>query len=332
MKDLPKLVEVLRSVAKADPSILVEINNETGEHLISGMGELHLDITEYRIVNDHKIEIKASPPIVVYREAVKKPAGPFEGKSPNKHNKFYFEVEPLEEAVLNAIREGEINVEGKIKDPKALQKQLTDLGMSKDEAKGVVSFKNNNMFVDTTKGIQYLHETMELCKQAFDEAMTIGPLANEKVSGVKVRLVDAKLHEDTIHRGPAQVIPAVRSGIYGAMCMATRTLLEPVQKVFINVPQDYMGDAVREIQSRRGVIVDMSQENINAIVQATTPVAEMFGFASAIRGATQGRALWSTENSGFVPVPNELQDKIVSEIRTRKGLKPEPYDAAYYAG
>ena len=332
MKDLPKLVEVLRTVAKADPSLNVQINQETGENLLSGMGELHLEITIYRIVNEHKVDIKTSPPIVVYRECVKEKGGPFEGKSPNKHNKFYIEVQPLEEAVYKAIKAGDIKTEGKIKDPKALAKQLQDLGMERDEARGIVSFKDTNVFIDVTKGIQYLNETIELAKQAFEEAMTIGPLAQEKVMGLKVRLVDAKLHEDGVHRGPAQVIPAVRSGVYGAMCLGKRVLMEPMQKIYINVPQDLMGDAVREIQARRGVIEDISQEGEAAVVVAKAPVAEMFGFASAIRGATQGRALWSTENSGFVQVPAEIQTKVVGEIRKRKGLNPEPYDAGYYSG
>ena len=332
MKDLPKLVEVLRTIAKADPSIQVEINQETGEHLLSGMGELHLEITQYRIVNEQKVEIKASQPIVVYRECVKHLGGPFEGKSPNKHNKFYIEVEPLEPAVFQAMRSGEIQTEGKIKDSKALARKLQDLGMDKNESKGVVTFHDTNVLLDVTKGIQYLNETIELCKQAFDEAMKLGPLAQEKCMGLKIRLVDAKLHEDSIHRGPAQVIPAARSAVYGAMCLGERVLLEPIQKVFINVPQDYMGDAVRELQSRRGVIEDIKQEEENAVVVAKAPVAEMFGFASSVRSATQGRALWSTENAGFVQVPVELQPKVVAEIRTRKGLKPEPYDAAYYSG
>ncbi|HUL39154.1 MAG TPA: elongation factor EF-2 [Methanomassiliicoccales archaeon] len=332
MKDLPKLVEVLRTVAKADPSLVVQINQETGENLLSGMGELHLEITIYRIVNEHKCEIKSSPPIVVYRECVKQKGGPFEGKSPNKHNKFYFEVMPLEEAVYSAIKAGDIKTEGKIKDPKALAKQLQELGMDKEEAKGVVAFKDTNVLLDVTKGIQYLNETMDLAKQAFEEAMTLGPLAQEKVMGLKIRLVDAKLHEDGVHRGPAQVIPAVRSGIYGAMCLGDRLLMEPIQKIFINVPQDLMGDAVREVQARRGTIEDIHQEGEAAVIVAKAPVAEMFGFASAIRGATQGRALWSTENSGFVRVPPELQPKVVADIRKRKGLNPEPYDASYYSG
>jgi elongation factor 2 len=156
-KDLPRLVDVLRTIAKADPSIVVEINQETGEHLMSGMGELHLEITNYRIVNEHKVDINTSQPIVVFRECVSGMGGPFEGKSPNKHNRFYIEVEPLSPAVVQAIRSGEIETEGRIKDAKALARKLQDLGFSKEEGKGVVSFHGTNMLLDMTKGIQYLH-------------------------------------------------------------------------------------------------------------------------------------------------------------------------------
>ncbi len=333
MADLPKLVEVLRIIAKADPSLNIEINNETGEHLMSGMGELHLEITEYRIINEQGVDIISSPPIVVYQESVKG-ANPseFEGKSPNKHNKFYFIVSPLEESVKDAIRKNDIDVDAKIKDPKLLAKQLKDLGMSDVEAKGVVAFHNNNVLIDCTKGVQYLHETMELVKQAFDEAMNRGPLAAEKIAGLKVCLMDAKLHEDTIHRGPAQIIPAVRDGIYGAMCQAGRILLEPMQRLFVSVPPDYMGGAVNLINQRRGTILDMGQDGADSTVTAEVPVADMFGFSSDIRGSTQGRAIWSIENAGFKQVPPELQKKVVTEIRTRKGLNPEPYDANYYSG
>ncbi len=330
MKDLPKLVEVLRSVSKADPSIQVQINQETGEHLMSGMGELHLEITIYRIENEYGVEVKSSPPIVVYREAVDHKGGPFEGKSPNKHNRFYITAEPLEDAVVNAIHEGDIATDGKIKNAKELAKTLESLGFTREESKGVKAIRGYNMFLDMTKGIQYLHETMELCIQAFEEAVNRGPLANEKLMGVKVKLVDAKLHEDSIHRGPAQVIPAVRNAIYGSMCQAGRILLEPMQKVFINVPQELMGTVTREMQQRRGTIIDIKQEGDTSEIIAKAPVAEMFGFAGAIRSATGGRALWSTENSGFERVPRDIQTKVVSEIRTRKGLKPEPYDEAYY--
>ncbi len=332
MGDLPKLIEVMRKVAKEDASLRVEINPETGEHLLSGMGELHLEITQYRIVNDYKVEIQASKPIVVYRETVRGPGGPFEGKSPNKHNRFYFEVEPLPEPVVRAIKDGEIPQGKSFKDLKTLVTKLEGLGLPREEGRGLTAVEGTNLLLDVTKGIQYLNETMELIIDAFKEAMNRGPLANEKVHGLKVRLVDAKLHEDSIHRGPAQTIPAARSGIYGAMVLAGRVLLEPFQKVTVNVPQDVLSGATRELQRRRGEILDMTSVGDLQTIVAKVPVAEMFGFASDIRSATAGKVLWATESMGFEPVPTEMQAAVVAEVRQRRGLKPEPYDAAYYAG
>jgi len=182
--DLPKLIDVLRSISKADPSIQVEINTETGEHLMAGMGELHLEITQYRIEKEQGVPITASEPIVVYRESVERPSPmSFEGKSPNKHNRFMFEVEPLEESVVKAIHEGDIPSGERIKDKKALAKDLQDLGMGKDESRSLVAIEGYNMLLDRTKGIQYLYETMELVKDAFKEVVDRGPLANEKVGG-----------------------------------------------------------------------------------------------------------------------------------------------------
>ena len=329
-KDLPKLIEVLRVISKADPSIQVDINQETGENLMSGMGELHLEITEYRIRKEHGVDIVTSEPIVVYRESVaKKSPNKFEGKSPNKHNRFYIEVEPLPENIVKALYNNEIPENVK-KFKNEVVKKLQDLGMSKEVAKGVFSVKGLNLIADVTKGIQYLFETRELIKEAFDEVMRSGPTASEPCQGLLVRLVDAKLHEDAIHRGPAQVIPAVRNAIYGAITVSEPILLEPVQKVFISTPQDLMGDASRELNQRRAVVRDMITEKDMVNIDAKAPVAEMFGFASAIRSATGGRVLWNTENLGFEPLPRQLQTEVVKQIRERKGLKPEPYPPSYY--
>ncbi len=296
------------------------------------MGELHLEITEFRVINDYKVEIVASTPIVVYRELVRHAGGPFEGKSPNKHNKFYFEVEPLPAGVVQAIKDGEIPQGKSFKDTKTLVSKLNDLGVSRDEGRGIIAVEGTNILFDVTKGIQYLNETMDLIVDAFKEAVNRGPLANEKVYGLKVRLVDAKLHEDSIHRGPAQTIPAARSGVYGAMCLGDRMLLEPFQKVTVNVPQEVLAGSTRELQRRRGEILDMTNVGDLQTIVAKVPVAELFGFASDIRSATGGKVLWSTESLGFEPVPVELQTKVVAEIRQRRGLKPEPYDASYYSG
>ena len=116
-KDLPKLIEVLRQTAKEDPTIHVNINEETGEHLVSGMGELHLEVIGVRI-NNKGVDINTSEPIVVYRETVAgKTKAPVEGKSPNKHNRLYLEVAPLEDSIFQALQNGDIK-EGKIKDNK----------------------------------------------------------------------------------------------------------------------------------------------------------------------------------------------------------------------
>jgi len=317
-RDLPKLIEILNTMAREDPTLKVQINEETGEHLLSGMGELHLEVTIFRI-KEKGVDVEVSPPIVVYRESVTKTSPPIEGKSPNKHNRFYFVVEPIEEPVMKALLEGEI-VPSRYKKAKELGKALEQAGMNKVDARGVVEVYENNILTDVTKGIQYLNETMALIQEGFHEAMDNGPLAREKVLGVKVKLVDAKLHEDAIHRGPAQVIPAVRDAIREAMLQAGALLLEPKMKVFIQVPQDYMGGATREIQARRGQIIDMRQEDSMIIIEAKCPVAEMFGFAGSIRSATEGRALWSTEFAGYEKLPAELQEEVIKKIRERKGL------------
>ena len=322
-KDLPKLVEVLRAVAKSDPSIQIDSNLETGEHLMSGMGELHLEITEYRIKNEHGVEITTSPPIVVYRETVAMTSpGNFEGKSPNKHNRYYITVEPLEEDIREAIVDGTIP-SGNIKKAKDVARQLIDMGWTKVHGRGVLCIENGCVFIDATKGIQNLFETRELLIEAFNEVVKRGPRANEKMMGVKIILNDAKLHEDAIHRGPAQTIPAVRNAINGALVSAGVALLEPKQNVYINVPQELMGSVTGEMSQRRAEIAGMETEGDMAVITAKAPVKEMFGFASEIRSATGGRALWSTEFAGYEALPRELIDGITEEIRKRKGLKAE---------
>ncbi|KUH34114.1 elongation factor EF-2 [Thermococcus celericrescens] len=323
VKDLPKLIEALRQLAKEDPTLHVKIDEETGQHLLSGMGELHLEVKLVKLKEDWKLDVDVSPPIVVYRESVSKISPIVEGKSPNKHNRFYITVEPLPDEIYQAIHEGLIP-EGRPKDPKAVAKKLAELGMDYEVAKGIVDIYHGNIFLDNTKGIQYLNEVMDLLVDGFHQAMDEGPLAKEPVMKVMVRLHDAKIHEDNVHRGPAQIYPAIRSAIQCAMMKAQPILYEPYQKVIINVPYEYMGAVSREINQRRGQLIDMRQEGEVMIIISEAPVAEMFGFAGAIRGATSGRALWSTEHAGFKRVPGELATNIIRQIRQRKGLDPNP--------
>lgn len=318
-KDLPKLIEVLRQVGKEDPTVKIEINEETGEQLISGMGELHLEIVEHIIRKDKGVEITTSQPIVLYMESVATPGQQVEGKSPNRHNRFYITAEPMSDEIFNAIVGGEIP-EGKPKDPKELALKLREYGVDKDDAKRVWDIYNRNMIIDVTKGVQYLNEGKELIVQAFEEAMRDGPLAQEKCSKILIKLHDAKLHEDAVHRGPSQIIPAVKRAILAAVLTADAQLMEPKQKLFISVPQEYMSAVTNDIQGRRGQILDMNQEEELLSLTSKVPVSETFGFAAEIRSATQGRAMWSTEYLGYETLPRDLQEITIKRIRERKGL------------
>ncbi len=325
-RDLPKLIEVLRKLAKEDPTLHITLNEETGEHLISGMGELHLEVKVERIRRDFGLEVKTSPPIVVFRETVNTTSPVVEGKSPNKHNRFYIVVEPCPSEVIQRFKEGEVSMKMEKKERRRI---LQEAGLPGEEAAGIQEYFEGNIFVDVTKGIQYLHETMELILEGFREAMQAGPIAREPVHGLKVKLVDCKLHEDAVHRGPAQVIPAVRSAIFAALLQANPALLEPYQKVYITVPQDMMGAVTREIQGRRGQVLEINSEGDLVTVIAKAPVKEMFGFAGDIRSATSGKAIWSVEFAGFEQVPQSLFEQFVMEVRQRKGLKleiPKPED------
>ncbi len=325
--DLPKLIEVMRSLSKADPTLQVTIDEETGEYLIAGMGELHLEITEYRIRNERGVDISSSNPIVVYRETVAGKSPEEHGRSPNKHNDFFLTVEKMSDELYQALCDGKFS-EGRLKDSKAFWQDLTEYGIEKEIAKKVRDIYSGNMFIDATKGVQHLDEVLELVLDAFEDVMKRGPLSNEPATKVLVKLVDVKLHEDAVHRGPAQIYPAVRNPIKRGMIAAQSGLLEPKQNIYIQTPSTYMGNASRDIQSRRGVIIDMRQEGEQSFIDGKVPVAEMFGFAGDIRSATEGNVLWSTENAGFELVPRELQTDLVAGIRKRKGLNPKAPTAA----
>ncbi len=322
-KDLPKLIEVLREIAKQDPTIAITINEETGENLISGLGELHLEIWEYRIRKEKGLEIVTSPPIVVYRESVPAKSPEVEGKSPNKHNKFYVTVEPLEDSVYEAIKSGNVPERRVKKKDNDFIEALVSAGMSRDDARNVKEIYNGNVLLDNSKGIVQIGEVIEMVMDAFEEACRGGPLAKEPITKLKVCLSDMKLHEDAIHRGPAQVIPAMRGAIFNGMLTANAVLYEPVQTIQIDAPLDFFGNISKLVQNRRGQLLETNQEGEHLTVHAKVPVGEMFGFASALRSSTEGRGSQSLIDQHFERMPSSLQTETVLNIRKRKGMKAE---------
>ncbi|MBI4043753.1 MAG: elongation factor EF-2 [Candidatus Diapherotrites archaeon] len=328
-KDLPKLIEVLRQLTKEDPNLRATVNQQTGEHLLSGMGELHLEINQYRIEKHHHVPITVSPPIVVYHESITKESPSLEGKSPNKHNKFLMRVEPIPRDIFEKLALEKIQAKVRPKDKELVQKFI-DIGFDNDTAKKVWCVHNNNVLVDATRGIQALHEVKELVIQGFQDAMNEGPLAKEKCAGMTVFLEDAKLHEDAIHRGPAQVLPAITRTIYACMLSSDPILQEPKQTLTITVPQDFLGAVSKELGARRTQIQEIRMEGDTNIVIGIAPVKELIGFAASMRGATQGRAMWTAEYYGYEPLPRELQKIVITEVRKRKGLDPEVKPAGFF--
>ncbi|MEK6968491.1 MAG: elongation factor EF-2 [Nanoarchaeota archaeon] len=319
--DLPKLIEVLRQVNKEDPTIKIEINEATGENLISGMGELHLEVIENRIRTEKGVEVTTSPPIVVYRETISKDSVEAEGKSPNKHNKFYVKVTPMPDAIYEAIKAGTIH-DGRVKKKDdSLWKGLEDAGMDSKTSRKVREVFNANMLIDNTRGIVHIGEVIEMLMDGFEDVMTYGPLAREPSAKIMVWINDVKLHEDAIHRGPAQVLPAVRDSIRGAYMSAGPVIFEPVQVLQFEAPLEYMGEISKLIQNKRGQLLDMQQEGETITVKAKLPVGEMFGLSSALRSATSGRGTQYLVDQMFEKMPFELQGKIIGQIRQRKGLK-----------
>ena len=321
--DLPKLVEVLRKVGKEDPTIKIEINEETGEHLLSGMGELHLEVVGNRIVTEKGVDITTSPPIVVYRESIQKASQIFQGRTPNKHNDFFISVEPLEEQVSDAIKSGEIR-EGQIKKKdEQLWKTLERLGIENKESRQYREIYKGCVFQERTRGVVHIGEVLELCLEAFRQVVNAGPIANEPCVNFKVILDDCKLHEDAIHRGPAQVLPAVRDAIRDSFRDAEPILFEPIQVLQIESEVRFMGEISRLVQNKRGQLLGVDQEGDHLALRARIPVGELFGFAGLLRGACEGRASFFVVDQNFQRLPKELQNKIVKQIRDRKGMPSE---------
>lgn len=317
--DLPKLIEVLRKVAKEDPSIKVEINEETGENLISGMGELHLEIIEGRIKNEKGLEVKTGHPIVVYRESIVKSSSKVEVRTPNGHNIFVFSIAPLEDEIYNTIERGEIPEERLKKRAEQTWKKLSEFGMSNEEARQIKEIYKGNVFEDRTRGIVLIGEIIDSIMDGWKLVVDAGPLAKEPLMKSKTILWDAKIHVDHMHRGPAQIYPAVRRGMFESM-QGNAAILEPIQTHRIEGPISFMGALTQLIGSKRGVLIDVQQDGVEVVITAKIPVAEMIGWSNDLRSASEGRGVSSLVDQEFQKLPRELQDNVIRKIRERKGL------------
>jgi elongation factor 2 len=322
VKDLPLFDKVMHKLTTEDPNLHFLINKESGEYLLSGMGELHLEITAYRM-QEANLKVKISKPIVIYRETISRDyrGPPIMGKSPNKHNKLWVTIQKLPDDVIEAIRIGKVS-EMQSRDERV--KALKALGWDTDDAKGVVAIEANNILVNRIKGRQYVEEIMDHIKSGFREATFTSVLAKEPAYGLKVNLEDVTVHEDPVHRGPAQILPMTWRPIWCAFLLSEPKLLEPLISFECKVPNAFVSSVIATVQKRRGKILDMLNEEDMIIVKAEMPVSESFGLAEELRSSTEGRAFWATQFSRWAPVPEQMQVEIVSKIRERRGLSPVP--------
>ncbi len=322
VKDLPLFDKVMHKLITEDPNLHFIINKESGEYLLSGMGELHLEITAYRM-QEAGLKVKISKPIVIYRETISHDykGAAILGKSPNKHNKLWVTIEKLPDEIIEAIRSGKIS---EMQTREERQKTLKGFGWETDDARNMVSIEGTSMLVNRIKGRQYVEEIMDHVKSGFQEAISNSVLAKEPAYGLKVNLEDVSVHEDPVHRGPAQILPMTWRPIWCSFLLSDPKLLEPLISFECKVPNEYVSNVIAIVQKRRGKILDMINEEDMIIVKAEMPVSESFGLAEELRSSTQGRAFWATQFSRWAPVPEQLQSEIIKQIRERRGLSPLP--------
>jgi len=331
--DLPKLVEGLKRLSKSDPMVQI-LTEESGEHIIAGAGELHLEICLKDLEEDHaQIPLKKSDPVVSYRETVSEESSIMcLSKSPNKHNRLFMKAVPMPDGLAEDIEDGKVNPRD---DFKIRGRYLADTyEYDITEARKIWCFgpdtNGPNLMIDCTKGVQYLNEIKDSVVAGFQWASKEGVLCDENLRATRFNLYDVALHADAIHRGGGQIIPTARRVLYACMITAEPRLMEPVYQVEIQCPENAVGGIYGVLNRRRGHVFEEAQTPGTPmfVVKAYLPVNESFGFTADLRSNTGGQAFPQCVFDHWQVLPGDpMQDgtkpyQIVEECKKRKGLKP----------
>jgi len=349
--DLPKLVEGLKRLAKSDPLVKIT-TSKSGQHIIAGAGELHLEICLKDLREDYMkgADVRVSEPVVSFGETVGGKTGDdgvhpaiCVSKSPNKHNRLYMYAEPLDAEFILAVDDDEI-VLPNMSVMKAFGRNLCDnYGWDIGEARKIWTFgcppdAKANCVVDVTKGVQFLLEIKDHVVGAFMQVTTGGILCDEVMRGCKFCITDVKLHADTIHRGAGQIMPCAKKVMFACQLASSPKLLEPMFLVDITVPQNAQSGVFNTLNTKRGEI-EKIEERIGtplSQVQAYLPVIESFGFTELLRKNTGGQAFpqmkfshWKIVNGDPYKEGSMANDHL-KDIRKRKGMKDTLPDFADY--
>ena len=332
--DIGKLVEGLKKLAKSDQLLQVSMS-ESGQHILAGAGELHLEICLNDLANEYckNIEIVKSKPVVTFKETVTAESIDCLVKSPNRHNRLYMQAMPLSDEFCAEIENGTVSLS---MDQKAMTKHIVETYEDWDSisAKKIWCFGPSdtgpNVVVDSTKATDFMNEIQESVVAAFQWASREGGLCDEDMRGIRFNLTEAVLHTDSIHRGGGQIIPAARKAFYASQLSAEPRLVEPIYKVEIQTTEQTLGGVNNVVNRRRGVILNI-QRSVGSMYTVTCnlPVLESFGLTDDLRAATQGQAFlqcafdrWQLINQNPYEVDSNVH-KIITDIRKRKGLTPE---------
>ena len=271
--DQEKMSIALQKLAEEDPSFRVHTDEESGQTIISGMGELHLEIIVDRMMREFKVEAEVGQPQVAYRETIKT---------------------PVEQEYKYAKQSGGRGQYGHV----FLKLEPMEPGSGYE-------------FVDEIKGGVVPREYIPAVDKGVQEAMQNGVLAGYPVEDVKVTLYDGSYHDVDSSE--------MAFKLAGSMCFkegakkANPVILEPIMKVEVEVPEEYMGDVIGDLNRRRGQINSMEDRHGNKIVNAFVPLAEMFGYSTDLRSATQGRGTYAMEFDHYEEVPKNVADEIIKK-------------------
>ena len=278
--DQEKLADALSKLAQEDPTFERHRDEETGQTIISGMGELHLEVLVDRMLREFGVQANVGRPQVSYRESLTKPAkgeGRFVRQTGGRgqFGHAVIEIEPLP--------------------PEEGQKFL---------------------FVDKVRGGAIPREYISSVEKGIREAMVAGPLAGYEIEGVQVTLYDGSFHE--VDSSEVAFKIAGSMAFKDAAKKAGPILIEPVMDVEVVVPEEYMGDVVSDLNSRRGRIERMDSRDRLKIIVGQVPLAEMFGYATDVRSITQGRATFTMHFGRYSKVPTSITEEIVLRVRGNK--------------
>jgi elongation factor G len=284
--DQEKLSTALQKLAEEDPTFRVHTDEETGQTLIGGMGELHLEIIVDRLLREFKVEANVGRPQVAYREALKKKVEKVDLKyarqtgGRGQYGHVVIDVEPLSPELKE------------------------ELGLEEDD---------HYHFQNKTVGGSVPKEYVPSVDQGIREAMETGILAGYPMVDVKVTLVDGSYHDVDSSEMAFKIAGSM--AIKEAARKAGIQLLEPVMDVEVTTPDDFMGDVMGDLSGRRGLIQGSGQRGHATVVNARVPLSEMFGYATDVRSMTQGRASYTMQFGAYEPAPASIQEEIVAKIR-----------------